>query len=156
MKTEFSLQSSQNCPKDYILNQLSTTHILKSYLLNIDYNNILPSIPRTFKWSFLYFFYLFNIDYNNILPSIPRPSEWSLSLFLLVTVTHALVVSLSCYVTYIPNSSLFDQPNNIWWRVQFVHLIIKPSLPSSCHIHSGSNILLSILYSIFFRFVFSY
>jgi hypothetical protein len=98
---------------------------------------------------FLYFFYLFNIDYNNILPSVPRTFKWSLSLFLLVTVTRALIISHYCYVTYTPKPSLFDQPNNIWCRVQSTHLIIKPFLPSSCHIHSSSNVLLSNLYSNF-------
>jgi len=46
----------KSCPKDYILNQLSTTHILTHYLLSIEYSSILPSVPRTFKWSLSLFF----------------------------------------------------------------------------------------------------
>ena len=59
------------------------------------------------------------IRINIILPSIPRSSKWSLSLrFLHHNPVCTYSVSSICYMPFPSHSSWFDHPNSIWWVVQ--------------------------------------
>jgi hypothetical protein len=61
--------------------------------------------------------------FNIILPSTPMSSEWPLPFRL----PNKNVVRIS-HPRYIPRPShppLFDHPNNIWWRLQTVELLMQ-------------------------------
>ena len=65
------------------------------------------------------------IRFNIILPSAPGSHKWSF--FLTCFHQHPLCTSLLPRTYYMPRPShsiLFDRPNNIWWGVQIVELLI--------------------------------
>jgi hypothetical protein len=73
--------------------------------------------------------YLFKIHFNTF-PSTSRSSKWSLSLG--SHHQHPLrtsPVSHSCHTPRPSHSSQFDHPNNIWWEVQILKLLIMYSSP---------------------------
>jgi len=39
----------------------------------------------------------------------------------------------ACYVSRPPHPAWFDHPNNIWWTVLIINLLITQSSPASCH-----------------------
>ena len=88
------------CPSPVpILSQLDSFHSPTSHLLKIHLNIILPSTPGSSKWSLSLRFPHQNPVYVSPLPHTrykPRPSH----------------------------SSRFDHPNNIWWAVQIIKLLI--------------------------------
>ena len=88
------------CPPPVpILSQLDPVHTPTSHLLKIHLNIILPSTPASPQWSLSLRFSHQNPVYGFPLPHtryMPRPSH----------------------------SSRFDHPNNIWWAVQIVKLLI--------------------------------
>ena len=65
------------------------------------------------------------ITLNIILPSTPGTSKWSLSFrFLHQISVYVSPVPLTCYMPRPSYSSRFDHPNNIWWPVQIIKLLI--------------------------------
>jgi hypothetical protein len=52
-----------------------------------------------------------------------------------------------CYMLCPSHPLWFDHPNNIWWSVQVMKLLIMQCSPASHHFLLGPNILLSILFS---------
>jgi hypothetical protein len=47
---------------------------------------------------------------------------------------YAFLVSNSCYMSHPSHPPWFDHPNNIWWTVQIMKLLIMQSSPASCHL----------------------
>jgi len=88
------------CPPPVpILIQLDPVHTPTSHILNIHLNIILPFMPGSPKWSLSFRFPYQNPLYASRLPHtryMPRPSH----------------------------SSRFYYPNNIWWAVQIIKLLI--------------------------------
>jgi hypothetical protein len=70
--------------------------------------------------------YLTKIHSNFILPSTSRSSEWSLPFKFsdqnFVCVSH---LSHACYILCQSNPPCFDHPNNVWWSVQVMKLLIN-------------------------------
>jgi hypothetical protein len=78
--------------------------------------------------------YFSKIHSNIILPSTLKYSEWSLSFwfsnqnFLCVSsLSHACYMPRPCHPTW------FDHPNNIWWSLQVMKLLIMQPSPASRH-----------------------
>jgi hypothetical protein len=65
------------------------------------------------------------------LPSTPRSSEWSLP-FRFSNENIACIFNLShaCYISSPSHLSWFDHPNNIWWSLQFMKLLIMQLSPA--------------------------
>ena len=85
-----------------------------------------------------------NINFTIILPSIPRSFKWSLS----SRVPHQNPVCISpllhrWYMPHPSHSSWFDHLNTIWWGVQIIKLLLMYSSPLTCYISSllGINML---------------
>jgi hypothetical protein len=81
-----------------------------------------PSQP-IYRRSFLIFY-----------SSSPRSSKWSPPL-MLSSQTFVYISHLS-HAIYMPRQSpppWFDHPNNIWWRVQIMKLLIMQFSSASCH-----------------------
>ena len=78
-------------------------HLSPSHLLKIHFNNF-PSTPMSSKW------YLFLVSHHQ------NPQ-------------HTSLVSHTCHMTRPSHSSQFDHPNNIWWEVQILKLLIMYSSP---------------------------
>jgi hypothetical protein len=92
-----------------------------------------------------YFFMVYRVI---IPPSMHRSSEWSRPFRVfnkhLVCFSH---LPHACYMSRPPHTPWFDRPDNIWWSLQVVKLLIMQSSPSSCYFHHPSpNILLSTLF----------
>jgi hypothetical protein len=90
----------QTCPPPVpILSHLDPVHTPTSHLLKSHFINITPFTPGSPKWSLSLRFPHQNLVYASLHPRtryLPRPSH----------------------------SSLFYQPNNIWWAVQIIKLLI--------------------------------
>ena len=75
--------------------------------------------------------YYFKLNFNIILPSKPRSSKWSRSL----RFPHQSPVCISPllpHTRYMPSpsqSSLFDHTNNIWWKVKIIKFLNLQSSP---------------------------
>jgi hypothetical protein len=71
---------------------------------------------------------------NIILPSTLRSSKWFLpfrfSNHNIVCIYH---LSHPCYMSRPSHTHWIDRPNNIWWRVQVMKLIIMQPSPASRH-----------------------
>jgi hypothetical protein len=75
-------------------------------------------------------------------------SKWSFTLR--VSNQNFVRISHLPHARYMPRPShppLFDNPNNIWWRVNIMELLIMQCSQSCCHSLLGPNILLSTLFS---------
>jgi len=91
-----------------ILNQINPVHAHASHFLKIHFNIILPSSPRSSKWSFsLRFSYQ-----NTVGTSIHR----------------------TCHMPRPAHSSWLDYQNNVWWGVQIIKFLIMLSLPLRCYL----------------------
>ena len=92
-----------------ILSQLDLVHVLTPQFLKIHLNIILPSMPGSYKVvSFLQ-------------ASPPKPCTWF----------------SSPHTRYMPRPShsfWFDYPNNIWWAVQIIKLLVMYFSPLPCYI----------------------
>ena len=86
------------------------------------------------------------IHLNIIVPSSPRSSKWSLFLnFLHPNPVYAFSLPHTCYIPH-PSHSQFYHLNNIRWRVQIIKLLIMLFSPLPCYlIHLSPNILLNTL-----------
>ena len=95
-------------PSAHILSQLDPVHIPTSHLLKIHLNIIVPSTPGLSKWSLSLFSHQ-NPVYASPLPHtryMPRPSH----------------------------SSRFYHPNNNWWAIQIIKLLIRQFSPLPCYL----------------------
>jgi hypothetical protein len=73
--------------------------------------------------------YLSKIHFNIILPPMPRSSKWSPSLwFAHQNPTCTSHLPHTCYMPC-PSQSLFDQLNDIWWKVESIKLLVTQSSP---------------------------
>jgi hypothetical protein len=72
--------------------------------------------------------YLMKIHLNIIFPAKPRLSKRSRSLTSpyqnLVGLCSTSPVSHTCHMARLSRPSWFDQPNNIWWGIQSINLLI--------------------------------
>jgi len=48
-------------------------------------------------------------------------------------ILYAFLISIVCYMPHPSHPPWFDHPNNIWWSVQVMKLLIIQSSPASCH-----------------------
>ena len=65
------------------------------------------------------------IDFNIILPSMPGSSKLSPSLsFPHHNPVRTSLLSHTCYIPCLSQSSWFDHPNNICWRIQSIKLLV--------------------------------
>jgi hypothetical protein len=114
MEPECSLSQSQapfTCPYP---EPEQSSPCLPSYVLQINFNIILPSIHRTSKWSF----------------SLGSPQQDPVCTF---TVSHTRHILHTCHYP------LFYHPNNIWWRIQII--LIYSSLCIVLHTCVNSSFL---------------
>jgi len=100
-----------------ILSHIDPVHVLTSHILKIHFNIILPSTPGSSRWS----------------PSLIFPVKT-----LYTPLLH------TCYVPRPSHSSQIDHPNNIWWMVRIIKLLLiftaytRTHLPAdSCKRHSS-------------------
>jgi len=63
--------------------------------------------------------HLLKIHFNIVLPSLPRSPKWPLSLSSPTKILYAHV-----HMSNPSHSSWFDHPNNIWWYVQIIKLLV--------------------------------
>jgi hypothetical protein len=86
-----------------------------------------PQLPTLFP----------KIHSNITFPSTPRYSEWSLPFVfsnqIIVFISH---LSLAYYMFHPSRPPWFDHPDNIWWRVEAMKLLIVQSFPASRHFHA--------------------
>jgi len=101
--------------------------------------------PETDQSSPCSSFHVLKIHFVIFLPSTPGSSKCALSLrFPHRVCTYPL--PHTCYIFHPLHSSWFDHPNNIWWRVQIIKLLIMYSSTRPFYL-LGSNVLLSTLFS---------
>ena len=81
------------------LNQIKPVHATQSHFLKTHLNIILLSMPESSKWS--------------ILSGFPTKTLYT-----------SLLSPHTCYMSHPSHSSWFDHPNNIWWGVQIIKLLI--------------------------------
>jgi len=86
-------------PLDSILNQIHLIHVFPPYFPKIHSHVILPSTPRSSKWF--------------------RPFRFSNQI--IVCASHLFH---ACYLPRPSRLPWFDHPNNIWWSLQVVKLLI--------------------------------
>ena len=71
---------------------------------------------------------------NIVIPSRPGSSKWSPSLrFLHQNPVRTTSLPHTCYMPRPSHSSWFDHPNNVWWGVQNIKLLIMYVSPLHCH-----------------------
>ena len=71
---------------------------------------------------------------NNLLPSALGSYKWSLSVrFPHQNPVYISPLSHTCYMPRLFHSSLFDNPNNIWWGIQIIKLLIGQFSPLPCY-----------------------
>ena len=98
-----------NCPPPVpILNQLDPFRTPTLYFLKMHLNIILPFMPGSLKWS----------------PSFRFPHQKPVS---------ASPLPHTRYMTYPSHSSPFHHPNNIWWGVQTIKLLVMQIRPLPCY-----------------------
>jgi len=105
-----------------ILSQINPVHTFSSFALKSHFNIILPPIPGYSKWSVSHRFSHWN-------PGCTSPPH---------------MCSISC-LSY---SSWSHHPNNVWWGVQIMKLVVMQFsiLPVTFSL-SGANIFISTLFS---------
>jgi hypothetical protein len=88
------------CPLSVtILSQINPDHAPTSHFLNIQLNIIFPSTPWSSKWSL-------SLRFSHQNPVCTSP------------LTHI------CYIPCPSHTSRFDHPNNTWWGLQIIKLLI--------------------------------
>jgi hypothetical protein len=74
------------------------------------------------------------LSYSNMFPSTARSSEWSLVFrFSNQYTVRVSNVSHACYTPCSSHPPSLDHPNNIWWSLQVMKLLIMQSSPFSRH-----------------------
>ena len=93
-----------------------TTAFTSAFHLSLSWARSIYSMPPS---------YSLNIDLNTILPPTPSSSKWSLSLrFPHQNPVYTTHVPRTCHMPRPSYYSWFHHPNNIWWGVQIIKLLI--------------------------------
>ena len=88
-----------------------------------------PSPPPAPQYNFLH------IHLHIKLPSIPGSYKWFLSLsFLQQNPVWTSSLLHTCHMPRPSHSSWFDHPNNIWWGVQIIKLLLMQFPPLACYL----------------------
>ena len=96
-------------PRDPILSHINPVHVPPSYFLKIHLNIMLSSMRGSPKWSLSLRFLHQNPAFTTPLPH-------------------------TCYMHRPSHSSRLDHPNNIWWGVQIIKLLVIKCVPFPCYL----------------------
>jgi len=135
------------------LEKLIVTQLLKKFPAFYGTPRFITLFTTARHWSLCWAIWIRSTTYHPIsihsnitFPSTPRSSE--LSPTFVITDQHFERIYHRSHERYVPRPShhpWFNHPNNIWWSVQVMKLLIMESSPVFCLL--CRNILFSILFS---------
>lgn len=71
--------------------------------------------------------YFFRIHFNNTSASTPRSPQWSLPFAVPIKIFTHTHIRRTCYTLGTSHPPSFDRPNNIWWMIWIMKILIKQS-----------------------------